>query len=92
MLPKMQTKRPRAAAHARRSNDVANKRDSDFTESDRQRLQEIAQEREHLDWLKARRKARMESIRGWITWITAAWVLKDLLWSAAAGFIRDHLK
>ena len=74
----------------RRSDDVDIK--PDFSDSERQRLLDIAQEHEHMRWLRARRKARIEAVRGWITWITAAWVLKDLLWSAAAGFIRDHLK
>jgi hypothetical protein len=45
-----------------------------------------------MDWLKARRKSRMEAIRGWITWITAAWVLKDLLWSSLAGVLKDLWK
>ena len=63
-----------------------------FTDSERQRLLEIAEERDHIQWLRGKRKARMEAIRGWVTWITAAWVLKDLLWTAAAGFVRDHLK
>lgn len=64
----------------------------EFSDSDRQRLQALSDEKHHIDWLKAKRKARMEAVRGWITWITAAWVLKDLLWSAAVGFIRDHWK
>lgn len=67
-------------------------RKPDFTDSERARLQALADEREHLEWLKARRKTRMEAVRGWITWITAAWVLKDLLWKELAGFIRDHWK
>jgi hypothetical protein len=64
----------------------------DFTESERARLQALSDEKHHEDWLRAKRKARMEAVRGWITWITAAWVLKDLLWTALARFIKDHLK
>ena len=64
----------------------------EFTESERGRLQAIAEEKHHEDWLRARRKSRMESIRGWITWITAAWVLKDLLWSSLVGWGKDLWK
>lgn len=69
-----------------------NSKPPSFSESERQRLLEIAKEHDHQTWLKARRKARFESIRGWITWVTAAWVLKDLLWSAVTEFFRDHVK
>ena len=61
----------------------------DFSDSERDRLQAIAEEQSHLEWLRARRKSRMEAIRGWITWLTAAWVLKDLLWSSFGGMVRD---
>ena len=61
----------------------------DFTDSERARLQALADEQAHLEWLKARRKSRIESVRGWITWLTAAWVLKDLLWRDLAGTLRD---
>lgn len=62
----------------------------DFSDSDRARLRELAEEREHVAWLRARRKERMEAMRGWFTWITAAWALKDLLWETVVGLIRDH--
>lgn len=64
----------------------------DFSDSERARLQAIAEEKHHEDWLKARRKSRMESIRGWVTWITAAWVLKDLLWRDLIGKLGDLWK
>lgn len=50
----------------------------------------MAKEREHEEWLRNKRKARFESVRGWITWITAAWVLKGLLWDSFTEFVRDH--
>ena len=71
---------------------MAGKQTPGFSDSERQRLLDIAEEREHIKWLRDKRKARMEAIRGWITWITAAWVLKDLLWKDLASFVRDHLK
>jgi hypothetical protein len=71
---------------------VAGKQLPGFSDSERARLLAIADEREHVEWLRGKRKARMEAVRGWITWITAAWVLKDLLWSAVAGLIKDHWK
>lgn len=58
---------------------MAPRKPPDFSNSERQRLQEIADEHEHMEWLRKRRKERFESIRGWITWLTAAWALKDLL-------------
>lgn len=64
----------------------------DFTDSERDRLQALADEQAHIEWLKARRKSRMEAIRGWVTWLTAAWVLKDLLWRDFAGMLKDLWK
>lgn len=65
---------------------------AEFSDSTRQLLDELAKEKEHRDWLRGRRKERMEYIRGWITWITAAWVLKGLLWESFIGFVRDHFR
>jgi hypothetical protein len=64
----------------------------DFSDSTRQLLDQLAKEKEHRDWLRAKRKERMEYVRGWITWITAAWVLKGLLWESFTGFMRDHFR
>jgi len=69
---------------------VGNNKPPGFSDSERLRLLQIADERHHEEWLKARRKARMETIRGWITWVTAAWALKDLLWPELSRFIKDH--
>lgn len=71
---------------------MAPRKPPDFTDSERQRLQEIADEREHMEWLRNRRKQRMESIRGWITWLTAAWALRDLLWRDLGGWLKDLWK
>ena len=65
---------------------------ADFSDSTRKLLDELADEKSHRDWLARKRKERFEAVRGWVTWITAAWVLKGLLWESFAGFVRDHLK
>jgi hypothetical protein len=65
---------------------------SEFSDSTRNLLDALAKEREHENWLKSRRKERMEYARGWITWITAAWVLKGLLWESLATFVKDHFR
>jgi hypothetical protein len=64
----------------------------EFSDSTKALLDELAKEKAHRDWLSKRRKARFESIRGWITWITAALVLKGMLWESIAGLWRDHGK
>lgn len=61
----------------------------DFSDSEADRLRKLADEQSHMEWLRQRRKTRMEAVRGWITWLTAAWVLKDLLWRDLAGVWRD---
>jgi hypothetical protein len=60
----------------------------DFSDSERARLQALAEEQSHMEWLKARRKSRIEAVRGWVTWITAAWMLKDLLWRDAGEWLK----
>ena len=67
-----------------------NDKKQEFSDSTKALLEALAKEKEHLNWLKGRRKERMEYIRGWITWITAAWVLKGLLWDAFIGLLKDH--
>ncbi len=64
----------------------------DFSDSEADRLRKIADEKGHMEWLREKRKARMDAIRGWVTWLTAAWVLKDLLWRDLGGWLKDHLK
>ena len=64
----------------------------EFSDSTRKLLDEIADEKHHQDWLRARRKRAVETIRGWVTWLTAIWVLKGLLWDSFTTLARDHLK
>lgn len=69
-----------------------NEKPPEFSDSTRQLLEHIAKEKAHNDWLKEKRKARFEYVRGWITWITAAWALKGLLWDSFLDFVRTHLR
>lgn len=62
----------------------------EFTDSTRQLLESLAKEREHQEWLREKRKQRFEYLRGWITWLTAAWALKGILWESFIGFVKDH--
>lgn len=75
-----------------RSGDHVATKQPGFSDSERARLQALADEHAHLEWLRARRKTRMESIRGWITWLTAAWVLKDLLWRDFGVWVKELWK
>lgn len=67
-----------------------NDKPTEFSDSTRQLLEQLAKEKAHNDWLKAKRKGQFEYVRGWITWITAAWALKGLLWDSFTEFVKAH--
>ena len=64
----------------------------EFSDSTRALLEMLAKEQQHREWQSKKRKARFEAVRGWITWLTAAWGLKVIIWDNIVLFWRDHLK
>lgn len=46
-----------------------------FSASDRGKLDDLLREQDRMDWLRARRKRRLEAIKGWVWWITTAAVM-----------------
>jgi hypothetical protein len=54
----------------------------DFSDSDRARLQHIASEQEHQEWLKRRRRLMLGKIKNAALWVGAVGAAASYTWQA----------
>lgn len=85
-----------AGARSQRSDgrcDVARK--EEWTDSDKQKLDEIIHQKEIDDAISARRKARADTIKAYAQWIAAVSVAGGVIWDGLlklADFVRAHIR
>lgn len=62
--------------------------DSEFSDSDRARLNELLEDEEFRRRLEERHKKRVEAVKAWATWLITVTAALSLIKDAAAAFIR----
>lgn len=70
---------------------MAGKRDPDWSDSDKARLDALLRKQEIDEAIADRRKKRIEAVKAWAQWIAAISVAGGVIWDAAlklVGFVR----